>query len=239
MREYLEPVVKADQFAQYVDDIGIATNNATDLNRNISAVFQCSQQAGLELTIEKCYHAVSQVEFIGRTISFEGVSPQTYKIQKFLSKLSFPKPKKALHRYLRFVNYSSYWIPRMVEKLDLLYKILNAEIPINITSELKKNFDSVNKALNDACQLALKQPNPWKQLVLTTDVSFRSAGYTLMTEDNPEQKVQKRKTFEHVAFGSKIFSSAQIKMSIYSKEKFAHSLWEASKTTMVWTNNIR
>ena len=31
MREYLDPVVKADQCAQYVDDNGIAANNATDL----------------------------------------------------------------------------------------------------------------------------------------------------------------------------------------------------------------
>ena len=28
MREYLDPVVKADQCAQYVDDIGTAANNA-------------------------------------------------------------------------------------------------------------------------------------------------------------------------------------------------------------------
>ena len=40
MREYLDPNVKADQCAQYVDDIGIAANNATDLTRNIRAVFQ-------------------------------------------------------------------------------------------------------------------------------------------------------------------------------------------------------
>ena len=38
MREYLDPVVKADQCAQYVDDIGIAANNATDFIRNIWAV---------------------------------------------------------------------------------------------------------------------------------------------------------------------------------------------------------
>ena len=41
MREYLDPVVKDDQCAQYVDDIGIAANNATDLTRNIRAVFKC------------------------------------------------------------------------------------------------------------------------------------------------------------------------------------------------------
>ena len=33
MREYLDPVVKADQCAQYVGDIGIEANNATDLTR--------------------------------------------------------------------------------------------------------------------------------------------------------------------------------------------------------------
>ena len=51
MREYLDPVVKADQCAQYVDDIGIAANNATDLTRNIRGVFQCIRKAGLKLTI--------------------------------------------------------------------------------------------------------------------------------------------------------------------------------------------
>ena len=39
MREYLDPVVKADQCAQYVDDIGIAAKNAKDLTRNMRAVF--------------------------------------------------------------------------------------------------------------------------------------------------------------------------------------------------------
>ena len=40
MREYLDPVVKADQCAQYVDDIGIAANNATDVTRTIRAGFK-------------------------------------------------------------------------------------------------------------------------------------------------------------------------------------------------------
>ena len=160
MREYLDPVVKADQCAQYVDDIGITANNATDLTRNIRAVFQCIRNAGLKLPIEKCHFGVRQVEFLGRTISSEGVSPQAHKIQKFLNKLKFPKTKKALQRYLGFVNFYRNYIPRMTEKLNPFYKLLKAEVPINITSELKETFDSVNKALSHACQLALKQPIP-------------------------------------------------------------------------------
>ena len=158
MREYLDPVVKADQCAQYVDDIGIADNNATDLTRNIRAVFTCNRNAGLKLTMEKCHFGVRQVEFLGRTISSEGVIPQSHKIRNFLNKLRSPKSKKALQRYLGFVNYYRNYIPRMAEKLNPFYKLLKAEVPINITSELKETFDSVNKALSDACRLALKQP---------------------------------------------------------------------------------
>ena len=61
MREHLDPVVKADQCVQYVDDIGIAANSATDLTRNIRAVLKCIRKAGLKLTIEKCHIGVRQV----------------------------------------------------------------------------------------------------------------------------------------------------------------------------------
>ena len=135
----------------------------------------------------------------------------------------------------------------MAEKLEQFYKLLKTEVPINITSELKETFESVNKTLSAACELALTQPIPGKQLVLMTDASFRSAGYALIIEDNTDQKIQsKRKTYAPVAFGSKIFSPAQLKMSIYSKEflaiymallEFAHILWEATKPTIVLTDS--
>ena len=137
----------------------------------------------------KCHLRVRQVEFLGRTISTEGVLPQSHKIQNFLNKVRFPKSKKALLRYLGFVNYYRKYIPRTAEKHNPFYKLLKAEVPININSELEETFDSVNKALSDASQLAIKQPVPGEQLVFMTDASFRSAWYALMIEDNPDQKI--------------------------------------------------
>ena len=68
-----------------------------------------------------------------------------------------------------------------------------------------------------------------------------------MIEDNPDQKIQsKRKTFAPVAFGSKMFSPAQLKMSIYSNEflaiymaflEFAHTVWESTEPTIFRTDN--
>ena len=76
----------------------------------------------------------------------------------------------------------------MAEKPEPFYKLLKAELPINITSELKDTFDSVNKPLGDACELALKQPIPVKQLVLMTRTGFRRTGYALLIEENTDQK---------------------------------------------------
>ena len=131
----------------------------------------------------------------------------------------------------------------MAEKLNPFYKLLKLKFPINIISEMKETFDSVNKALSNAWKLALKEPPPGKQLVLMTDASFRSAGYALMIEDNPYQQIQsKRQTYAPVAFGSKTFSPAQYKKSVYSKKflailmgffEFAPFLWEAWKPTDV------
>ena len=108
-------------------------------------------------------------------------------------------------------------------------------------------FDSVKKTSSDAGQKALKQRIPGKQLVFMTDDSFRSAGYALMIEDNRDLKIQsKRKTSTPVPFCSKSFSTAQLKLSIYSKEVvtdyiaflgFARILWEARKPTIVLTDN--
>ena len=47
MREYLDSVIKAEQCAQYVDDIGVAANTTEQLIKNIGAVFKCIREAGL------------------------------------------------------------------------------------------------------------------------------------------------------------------------------------------------
>ena len=117
----------------------------------------------------------------------------------------------------------------MVEKFNPFYKLLKMEVPINITSDLNEIFDSVNKTLGEACELALKQPIPGKQLVLRTDASFRSAGYALMIEDNPDQKIQStRKTYAPVAYLAQKFSPPRYSKYPYTQKKFWQSIWHFS-----------
>ena len=105
IREYLDPVIKTDQCAQYVDDIGIAANTLQQLIKNLRAVFQCLRKAGLNLSMANCNFGVQELDFLGRTITTKEVAPQKQKITKFLKKVEFPRSKKALQRYIGVLNY--------------------------------------------------------------------------------------------------------------------------------------
>ena len=107
MREYLDNVIRADQCAQYVDDIGIAANTVAHLIHNIRAVFECLRNAGLKLTIEKCHFGVIKVEFLGRTITPLGTAPQDHKIKKFLANV--PEDTKT--------SPTMHWIHQLLLKL--------------------------------------------------------------------------------------------------------------------------
>ena len=191
IRKYLDPVIKADQCGQYVEDIGIAANTSEQLIKNLQAVFQCLWKAGLKISMAKCHFGVQEVDFLGRTKTTNGVVPQKQKTAKFLEKVNFPRSKKALQRYIGFLNYYQNYIPRLSERLTPFFQLLkttDAKTKIPITPDIMKEFREINEALDRCCQLALRQPLAGKQLILMTDASVQAAGYAVLIEDDRNQK---------------------------------------------------
>ena len=116
----------------------------------------------------------------------------------------------------------------MAAKINQFHKLLQTEVPSNITSEAKETFHSVNKALSDACELSLEQPIPGMQLLFLRDASFGSAGHVLMIEDNPDQKLQsKQKTYAPWRLAQR-FSPARNSKSPYTQMSFWHFIWHIS-----------
>ena len=139
MRDYLDCVIKADQSAHYVDDIGIAANDADHLIANLRVTFECIREGGIKLTMHKCQFGAT--DFLGRTIAPDGVKPRKEKITNFLEKTKFPKSKKALQRSLGFLNYYRNYIPRLAEKLVSFFQLLKKEEKVPVTTELVKQFN--------------------------------------------------------------------------------------------------
>ena len=79
------------------------------------------------------------------------VLPQTLKIRFILNKLSSLKSKTNFQRNLGLIKSYRDDISRMAQVFNLFCKPLKEETPTEITSELTKTFNSVNKALSDTC----------------------------------------------------------------------------------------
>ena len=115
MRDYLDCVIKVDQCAQYVDDIGVAAIDANHLITNLRATFQCIREAGLKLSMHKCHVGATEIDFLGRIITPEEIKSQKGRITNLLKKTKFPNSRKTLQRYLGFLNYYKNYIPRLSE----------------------------------------------------------------------------------------------------------------------------
>ena len=176
------------------------------------------QEAGLKLTIHKCHFGATEIDFLGRTMTPQGVKPQKQSIQSFLEKTKFPKSKKSLQGYLGFLNFYRNYVPRLSEHLAPFYKMLKSDEKVLVSKELFQQFQEINKAPNKCCDLALQQPIPNKQVALMTDASFGAAVYAVLIEDDPNHKFTSlRKSYAPVAYGSKTFTPTHIKMSNYAK----------------------
>ena len=247
MREYLDRVITADQCAQYVDFIGIAAFDADHLINNLRATFECIRESGIKLTMHKSYFRATGFAFLGRTIALGGVKPQKERIANFLEQTKFPKSKKALQRYLAFLNNYRNYLPRLSGKLVPFFHLLKKDEKVLVTTELVEQFNEINRDLDMCSQLALKQPLPNKHMVVLTDASFTAAGYAILTEDDPNQKYTSVKmSYAPIAYGSKVFTPSQLKISIYAKEflevyyafkEFRHIFWGTPKPVIILTDN--
>ena len=125
--------------------------------------------------------------------------------------------------------------------------MLKSDEKVLVSKELVQQFEEINRALDKCCDLALPPPIPNKQIAIMTDASFGAAGYAVLVEDDPSQKVTPiSKSYAPVAYGSKTFAPAQMKMSVYAKEflaifflfkEFGHFSWGAPKLVIILTDN--
>ena len=129
-----------------------------------------------------------------------------------------------------------------------MYELLKADSKIKFSEELVDNFKQINASLAEACGLALTRTAHSRKTVRSND-GCKLPCIWLRTHDWRERRTQttlQTEFFAPVAFGSQVFSRAQLKMSIYCKEflaiyhaflEYSHILWETTIPTLVLTDN--
>ena len=163
----------------YLDDLLIVSKSLTEHVQHVGKVLKQLSEANLRLKPQKCKFAQQQVEYLGHTLTSEGVRPndgKTRAVKEFVR----PTTGKEVKSFLGLVNYYR----RHLKNLAIVARPLTALtrkgiVRLDWTRECEEAFQEVKQMLCTATML--RPPDMGKEFFLSTDASARGFGGTAGT----------------------------------------------------------
>ena len=192
----------------YLDDILVTGESETAHLQNLAAVLEYLESAGIRLKREKCSFTISEVKYLGHSISAKGIQPISEKVRAIRDA---PRPQDVpqLRSFLGMLNYYGKFIPNLSTLLRPLYDLLQSAKTWSWGKSQEQAFRKAKELLSSAPLLTHYDPE--KPLVLSCDASPYGVGAVLShrMEDQSEQPI---------AYASRTLSPAELKYAQLDKE---------------------
>ncbi|GMI90521.1 hypothetical protein HRI_002721400 [Hibiscus trionum] len=189
----------------FFDDILIYSSTLQDHCQHLQLVLSTLRTNQLFARKTKCFFGQEQIDYLGHTISANGVATDSSKITA-MKDWPVPKTLKALRGFLGLTGYYR----RFIRNYGSISKPLTTLLKKNNfhwSTEAETAFTELKTAMCTAPVLAL--PNFTKPFSLETDASSRGIGAVLSQEGRP------------VAFLSKALGPRHADLSVYEREYLA------------------
>ncbi|KAL5493850.1 hypothetical protein EMCRGX_G015084 [Ephydatia muelleri] len=111
----------------YMDDILVTGNTREEHESNLRQVFQRLQQYGLRINLSKCHFFQHTVEFLGHSISTDGIRPTDERIRGVVG-APVPTNKGELKSFLGLMTYNAKFLPQLATVLHPLYQLLCKDV---------------------------------------------------------------------------------------------------------------
>ncbi len=213
----------------YLDDVVVFAETREQLYGRLETVFDRLDQANLKLKPKKCKLFQTSIEFLGHTVSEQGIECNKNHVEAVLS---WPRPVniKTLQSLLGFLNFYRKFIPGFSTIAAPLTKLLKGHCHKKSKHKSKRNhvhsipepwnwgepqdlaFETLKKLITTAP--ILKFPEWEKQFFLHTDASAKGLGAVIYQKDNLGK-------LRPVAYGSKSLSMSERKYSAHKLEFLA------------------
>jgi len=196
----------------YLDDVLIYTPSVVEHLALLKEVFVAFTNAGILLNPTKCRFALTEINYLGYTISSFGYKPQLNKV-KAISEFPRPTNKKACKRFLGMMGFYSDLIPTIQYTMGPLHEICGSKSEFAWTDIQERAFLRAKELLVNSSYLSFPSNSEDSKLILSTDASETGYGACL-TEllHGCEQPI---------GFTSGNFRSSQLNWTISEKEAFA------------------
>jgi len=165
----------------YLDDILVFSptkeQHLTDLHNVLASI----EKSGLKLATSKCTFGATSCDFLGHTITSDGIQPSKDHTDAITT---FPIPTKPreLKSFLGICGYFSNYIPKKGDKVNSLLQLLKKGVKWDWTPACSESFKSLKHTL--ASRPLLHYANHNKRFYLFTDASFAAVSGALMQQDS-------------------------------------------------------
>ena len=199
-----------DRALVYLDDVIVLGRSFTHSLQNLELVLQRFRAHQLKLKPKKCHLFCSEVEFLGRRITRQGVAVSDVHIK---SVQDWPEPKNVeeLQKFLGFINYHREFIPNLSKVASPLFALTRKDNDYNWDDTCATAFIKLKKIMTSPPLLSF--PNGQDPFILDTDASDMAVGACLY---------QLREGKEYpVSYSSALLTPAQRRYCTTRKELLA------------------
>ena len=197
----------------YVDDILIRSRTFPQHLEEIEHVLGQLTGAGAKISLLKCQWCKKEVDYVGLTVTPEGVKPQASRVQG-LEKLVAPCTLKEVRSFLGVCNYSRQFIEGYAELARPLTQLLKKGVPFEWGPEQEEAWRRMKECLGQAPCLVLPEMGQPFYLEVGFSETCLSAGLYQVHDGNKRV----------VAYASKAMAGPELKYSDCEKALLA-TVW--------------
>jgi hypothetical protein len=190
-----------------MDDVLVYGDSEASHDHHLDDALNRVTDAGLNLNKEKCEFNKESLNFLGHTISADGIKPDQSKIDA-IADMNEPNDVTELRRFLGMVNYLGRFVPNLADVLHPLHELLRKDSVWVWGSPQQQVFTKVKQLLTTSPTLAYYQPD--LPTVVCSDASSYGLGGVLYQEHEGQMKA--------VAFCSRSLTDAEKKYAQIEKE---------------------
>lgn len=194
----------------YLDDILLTGASRQEHIANLERLLDRLQQYGVRLRKEKCLFFQQTVDFLGYTLSTDGVRPSEKKVSDVLA-MPAPQNAKQLLTFLGMVTYNAKFLPQLSTVLRPLYDLTKGDALWNWSQQCQRTFDKVKSMLANAVCLAHYDLD--KELKVYCDASSVGLGACMVHVDESGERP--------IAFASRTLTEAEKKYAQVEREALA------------------
>ena len=139
-----------------------------------------AREVSLRLRIEKCKFNLTRLNYIGHTITADGLKPDLGESGSSPHKMPEPQSKEDLRRFLGMINYLAKFIPDLANRSIILRDLLKEQHECTWQPQHQKCFDELRKACSNEATLAYYYVN--KPVTLSCNSSQYGLGAVCMQD---------------------------------------------------------